>query len=339
MSHSVTLEPFGIEFECGEDETVLEAAFKAGISLRYGCKHGGCGACKATIADGDVDYDDHATAISEEEMDAGIALLCCAFPEEDIVIELDDDYSEEELTPEFPVRIFDASVESVKFVTHDTAHLTLHGKAGDRFDFRPGQFLEIQVPGQEDLWRCYSMANVPNDEGRTELVVKIIPDGQFSSYLQNAKAGDDLQFRGPFGQFYLSDTDAEIIMVAGGSGMAPIVSMLQQLVDESSKRKISFYFGARTDRDLYFLEEIAALGDKLANFQFIPALSEVADDDKWDGETGMITDVLRRHTDNLRGAEGYLCGPPPMIDAAVEVLREKGMFASRIRFDKFVDNS
>lgn len=339
MSYTVTLEPFGIEFTCGEDDTVLEAAFKSGISLRYGCKHGGCGACKATIAEGEVDYDDHATAISEEEMDAGIALLCCAYPEEDIVIELDDDYSEDELTPEFPVRFFDAAVESIAFVTHDTAHLKLQGKPDDRFDFRPGQFLEIQVPGEDDMWRCYSMASVPNDNGCTELVVKIIPDGKFSGYLQNAQQGDELQFRGPFGQFYLSDTDADIIMVAGGSGMAPIVSMLQQLVDEESDRKISFFFGARAMQDLYFLDEIATLGDKLANFQFVPALSAVADGDQWDGETGLITDVLRRHTDNLRGAEGYLCGPPPMIDAAVEVLREKGMFASRIRFDKFVDNS
>ena len=125
MSYTVTLQPFGVEFECGERETVLAAALRAGVSLRYGCKHGGCGSCKAQLSDGDVDYNDHATAISEAEIDNGIALLCCAFPSEDLVIELADDYSEAELQPRYPVREFSARLVQKNFVTHDTTHLVL----------------------------------------------------------------------------------------------------------------------------------------------------------------------------------------------------------------------
>lgn len=339
MSYNITLEPFNVEFECGEDETILEAAFKAGLSLRYGCKHGGCGGCKHQLAEGEVDYNDHATAISEEEQEAGIALLCCAYPEEDIVIALDDDYKLEDLTPEYPVRVFDAEIAGINFVTHDTVHLTMRGTGPEKYGFHPGQYLEIQVPGADELWRCYSMANLPNDNGNTELVVKVIPNGQFSEYLKSASVGDDVIFRGPYGQFQLSETNAEIILIAGGSGMAPVMSMLRQLVSEKSERKVSFYYGARAVKDLYFVDEINALGNQLADFRFIPALSEPAADDNWDGECGFITDVLFRNTDSLRAAEGYLCGPPPMIDAAVEVLKQKGMFNSRIRFDKFVQNS
>jgi len=339
VSYTISLEPFGVDFECGEDETILDAAFKAGLSLRYGCKHGGCGGCKHQISEGEVDYNDHATAISEEEQEAGIALLCCAYPEENIVISLDDDYKLDDLTPEFPVRVFDAKIAGIDFVTHDTVHLRLASNSSDNYGFHPGQYLEIQVPGSDDLWRCYSMANLPNAQGNTELVVKVIPGGQFSEYLKSASLGAAVNFRGPYGQFQLSETQSEIILIAGGSGMAPVMSMLRQLVNEKSERKVSFYYGARAVKDLYFVDEIRELGAQLADFQFIPALSEPSAEDNWTGECGFITDVLARNTNSLRAAEGYLCGPPPMIDAAVTVLKDKGMFNSRIRFDKFVQNS
>jgi NAD(P)H-flavin reductase/ferredoxin len=339
MSYTVTLEPFDIEFPCSEDETVLEAAFRAGLSLRYGCKHGGCGGCKHQLANGEVDYNDHATAISEDEMDRGIALLCCAYPEEDLVITLDDDYQEDELTPEFPLRVYETQVAALNQVTHDTVHLVMNGGEAGNYRFHPGQYLEIRVPGTEE-WRSFSMANVPNNMGQTELVIKLIPGGAFSGYLKDrSKPGDTVEFRGPYGQFQLSETSAEIIMIAGGSGMAPIMSMLQQLVDEKSEREVSFFYGARAVRDLYFVDEINTLGSQLKNFRFIPALSEPTTEDNWEGETGLITEVLSRHAGSLRGAEGYLCGPPPMIDAAVEVLKQKGMFNSRIKFDKFVQNT
>lgn len=339
VGHTITLEPFGIEFPCSEDDSILEAAFKAGLSLRYGCKHGGCGGCKAQLSQGDVEHNNHATAISEEEIDAGVALLCCAYAEEDIVINLED-YEESELTPEFPLRLYSAAVADIRPVTHDTVHLIIEGSELANYKFKAGQYLEIKPPNSIDSWRSFSMANTPNEDGQIELIIKIIANGEFSNYLKDAaKVGDRIELRGPYGQFQLSETSADIIMVAGGSGMAPIIAMLNQLVAEKSSRNIRFFYGARGCKDLYFIDEINALGQQLNSFEFIPVLSALDDEDDWQGETGFVTEVLAKHCDSLRGAEGYLCGPPPMIDAAVEVLKAKGMFNSRIKFDKFVQNT
>lgn len=339
MSHTITLAPFGIEFPCSDEDTVLEAAFKSGLSLRYGCKHGGCGGCKAQLSQGDVEHNEHASAISEDEIDNGIALLCCAYAEEDLVINLED-YDEAELIPEFPLRLYGAKVADIRQVTHDTVHLILESSELVNYKFTPGQYLEIKVPGSAESWRSFSMANTPNESGRVELVVKLIPGGAFSNYLKNtAEVGDNIEVRGPYGQFQLSETSADIVMVAGGSGMAPIMAMLSQLVAEKSSRNIRFFYGARACKDLYFLDEIQALGSQLNSFEFIPALSALDDEDDWHGETGFVTEVLEKHCTSLRGAEGYLCGPPPMIDAAVGVLKGKGMFNARIKFDKFIQNT
>jgi propane monooxygenase reductase subunit len=337
--HTVRLDPFGVEFECDEGESILNAALRAGISLRYGCKHGGCGSCKVQLAEGEVDYPGYAaSAISEAEQDAGIALLCCAHPLEDLVVELADDYSEAELQPRFPMREFSGALRSLDFVTHDTAHLVID-LGGDRIDFGAGQFVEIAAPGS-DQFRAYSMANTPSASDRVELLTKLLPGGLFSSYLrERAALGDRLSLRGPFGQFQIAETAAPIVMVAGGSGMAPIFSMLSELAESGSTRDIVFYYGARSRRDLYWLDRFAALEQQLASFRFVPALSEPLAEDDWQGEVGLITEVIDRHSDSLRGAEGYLCGPPGMIDAAVAVLREKGMFMSRIRFDKFLSTA
>lgn len=340
MSNTVTLMPFGVEFECNEHETVLEAAMRAGISLRYGCKHGGCGSCKVKLSEGEVEYDGHsATAISEAEQDEGIALLCCAVPTEDIVVELADDYSEEELQPRYPVKEFGARLAKKTFVTHDTMHLVLELENGATIEFGAGQFIEVAAPNS-DQWRAYSMANAPSANTRVELMTKLLPGGVFSDYLKNSAAvGDALQMRGPYGQFQIAETAAPIVMIAGGSGMAPIISMLSDLADHQSSREIVFYYGARSKRDLFWLDEIAALGKQLARFKFIPALSEPLPEDNWQGEVGLITAVIERNSDSLRGAEGYLCGPPGMIDAAVSVLKSKGMFSTRIRFDKFLSSA
>jgi ferredoxin-NADP reductase/ferredoxin len=341
VSYRITLEPFGVEFDCGEQDTVLEAAFKAGVSLRHGCKHGGCGACKVQLSDGYVEYEKGPTSISEAEEDAGIALLCCAFPEDDLVIQLEDDYSAEELVPEFPVSRCQMVLADIAWVTDDITHLRLHpSAAGDNFGFRPGQYIEIAPAGSEE-WRAFSMAGAPAVSGQMELLVKQIPSGYFSAYLKDeAKAGDVLDIRGPYGQFGVSETAAPMVMIAGGSGMAPIMSMLRQLAAERSTREIQFFYGARSSGDVFWAEEIMRLGDRLPAFEFIPALSEPGDAQGWQGEVGLITEVVARRTpESLRASEGYLCGPPGMIDAAIETLKAKGMFSTRIRFDKFLTTS
>ncbi len=337
MAFEITLQPFGVSFECEEEETILEASIRQGIQLRYGCKHGGCGSCKAQIADGEVDLEEASTfALMDYERDQGLALLCSAYPLSDVSIELADDYEERDLRNGVPVQDLEARVTTAEALTHDLWHLELELLAPGALEFRAGQYVEVQVPGT-DAWRAFSMANPPSAADRIELLVKILPDGLFSQHVVGAlAAGDTISLRGPYGQFSLIESEAPILMIAGGSGMAPVWAMLQHLRDVGSQRPVTFFYGARRPGDLFWLEEIAELGGALPHFAFVPALSEPTGEDGWQGEVGLVTEVVARRCESLQGSEGYLCGPPGMIDAAVDVLRAKGLFSSRIRFDKFV---
>lgn len=337
MSYTIRLLPFEISFECEEEETILDAALRQGINLRYGCKHGGCGSCKSQIAEGEVDVEEASTfALMDYERSQGLALLCSTYPFSDITIELADDYEEAELRSGVPIREFEARVEELNPLTHDISQLRLALSEPSSMTFEAGQYVEVQVPGSES-WRAFSMANAPSDDGHVELMIKILPGGLFSGILSERLAvGDALTLRGPFGRFVLAETEAPIIMVAGGAGLAPIASMLRALAERNSERTVTCFYGARATRDLFWQEEIEAITKELSSFEFVPALSEPEATDAWAGEVGLVTEVVARRCENLRAAEAYLCGPPAMIDAAIEVLRSKGLFSARIRYDKFV---
>lgn len=336
MSHNVRLVPFDIEFACGEDESILSAALRQGVGLRYGCKHGACGSCKAKVVEGEVDVDDASGfALMDYERDAGMALLCSAYPLENVVIELSD-YDEAELSAARPIKEYSCHVVTVEQIATDIWRLLLATTGPERFLYDPGQFAELCVAGSEH-WRAYSMANLPNDKGRVEFLIKQVPQGQFSTALaERVKIGDELMLRGPYGQFGLNSGHSPIVMIAGGSGMAPILALLRSLAAQGSERPVTFFYGARRHEDLICADDIEALGKALASLVYVPALSEPVVPGDWTGETGLITEVIDRLSGNLRMAEAYLCGPPGMIDAAIKVLKAHGMFASRIRYDKFV---
>lgn len=336
MSHNIRLAPFDIEFACDEDESILAAALRRGIGLRYGCKHGACGSCKARVVEGEVDINEASGfALMDYERDAGMALLCSAYPLEDVVIELSD-YDEAELSAARPVQEYRCQVVGLEQIAADIWRLLLATTGPERFLYDPGQFAELCVAGSEH-WRAYSMANLANAHGRVEFLIRQVRGGQFSTALaERVRIGDDLMLRGPYGQFGLSSGHAPIVMIAGGSGMAPILALLRSLATEGSERPVTFFYGARRHEDLICAEDIEAIGKALASFVYIPALSEPVVSSDWMGETGLITEVIDRLAGNLRGSEAYLCGPPGMIDTSIEVLKAHGMFASRIRYDKFV---
>jgi propane monooxygenase reductase subunit len=336
MSHNVRLVPFDVEFACGEDESILAAALRQGIGLRYGCKHGACGSCKAKVVAGDVDVGDASRfALMDYERDAGMALLCSAYPLEDVVIELTD-YDETTLAAARPISGWTCRIAKLEKISPDIWHLVLASTANAPFEYDAGQYAELRIAGT-DCWRSYSMANLPNADGRIEFFIRHVPKGRFSSVVaEKARVGDEVMLRGPYGQFGISAGHAPIVMVAGGSGMAPILAMLRSLAANRSEREITFFYGARHAEDLICSELMDALRKSLVAFTYVPALSEPSADCEWVGEVGLITDVVDRRTQNLRGADAYLCGPPGMIDAAMAVLRAHGMFGSRIRYDKFV---
>lgn len=335
--HKVYFEPVGIEIEVDEDETVLDAAFRHGVMLMHGCKEGQCSACKSFLLDGDIEMDRFSTfALNENEEEEGFVLLCRAHAYSDLEVELLS-FREEMLGTGVPIQLVYGEVAEIEELTHDMRRLVLKLVDPPEMNFIPGQYAEIYIPGSDDEHRAYSMANTPSSDDRAEFIIKIYPGGRFSSLLDDGlEVGQRMKMKVPFGMFMLKEkSESDIVFVGGGSGMAPILSLLRQMVERGIERKATYYYGARTKKDLFYLDEMKELEEQLPEFKFVPALSEPEDGDEWEGETGMITDVLKRLEGDLSDTEAYLAGPPPMIDAALPVLEMKGIDEDSIFFDKF----
>jgi propane monooxygenase reductase component len=335
--HVVRFEPVGIEIEVGEEQTILRAAAEQGIMLMHGCKEGQCASCKSFILDGDdIELDKYSTfALPDFELEEGYTLLCRAHAFEDVTIELLN-YDEDMIRSGLPIQQGVAEVVSKDAVTHDMRHLVLRLLKPDEIKYFPGQYMDIAIPGTSTV-RSFSMANTSSREsGLLEFIIKIYPDGEFSSYLADKLAvGDRLELTGPFGVFTLREGDADIVFVGGGAGLAPILALLRTTAERGLTRKATFFYGARTRKDLCFEAELHRLEETLPDFRYIPALSEPAGDADWHGETGLITDVVKRHASDLTGAHAYVCGPPPMVEAALPLLATLGVEEKRIYYDKF----
>lgn len=336
--HTVRFEPVGIEIQVDEDQNILRAAAEQGVQLMHGCKEGQCAACKSFVLEGeDIELDSYSTfALPDYEKDEGSTLLCRAHAYEDLVIELLN-YDEEIIRSGLPLRKGVAEVVSNDEVTHDMRHLTLKLIEPEEIKFFPGQYLDITVPGTDES-RSFSMANTPDREGALyEFVIKVYPDGLFSEFLATRlEIGDRLDVEGPFGTFTLRESrTSDLIFVGGGAGLAPVLGLLKSMADRKVERKAVFYYGARQQRDLCFEKELRELEERLPGFRYVPALSEPAGDDDWDGEVGLITDVLARCEPDLTGRDAYVCGPPPMVDAAIPALTDLGVRTENIFYDKF----
>jgi propane monooxygenase reductase component len=338
-THTVRFEPVGIEMEADEDETVLNAAFRQGIMLMHGCKEGQCSACKSFLLDGDVDLDRYSTfALPDFEEAEGWTLLCRAHAYSDLEIELIN-YDEEALHGGTPPRTVAARVTAIEPLTHDITRLCLAVDDDEPFAFKPGQYVDIRIPGGgEDEHRSFSMADLAAEAGALEFVIKRYPGGRFSGLLSDdgLKVGDALDVTGPYGVFTLrASSPRRLVFIGGGAGMAPILCLLRSMAEAGVERPATFYYGARTATDLFHLEELAGLAGRLPGFAFVPALSEAGNGDGWAGERGLITDVVDRMEPDLAEVDAYLCGPPPMVDAAIALLEAKGVPEAHIYFDKF----
>ncbi|HEX4107361.1 MAG TPA: 2Fe-2S iron-sulfur cluster binding domain-containing protein [Solirubrobacteraceae bacterium] len=333
---SVRLEPIEEEIECGDDETVLDAAFRQGFNLVHGCREGQCSACKCFLLEGEVTLKRYSSfALSDTEESQGYTLLCRAMPDSDLVVELlhvDDDYR-----LAHPIVEGRSRVTAIDSLTHDIYRLELEvTDPADTFGFEAGQYVDLVIPGTETR-RSFSMANLP--DGRIELIIKHYPGGAFSSLLaESLKVGDELDFHGPYGSLRLRESDRDVLMIAGGSGMAPVLGLLRELARRGGGRKVAFFYGGRARADLFYGEEIAALVEQIPELQFIQVLSEPAGDDGWDGAQGFVHEAAcaALAAGELTDPEVYMCGPPPMIDAAIDDLTSThGVAEDDIHFDKF----
>jgi propane monooxygenase reductase subunit len=335
--HVVRFEPVGIEIEVGEEQTILRAAFEQGVMLMHGCKEGQCSSCKSFVLDGDdIELDRYSTfALPDFEKQEGYTLLCRAHAYEDLTIELLN-FDEDMIRSGLPIQQAVAEVVSAEHVTHDMRHLVLRLISPGEIKFFPGQYVDIAIPGSDET-RSFSLANTSSRAGgRLEFVIKVYPDGLFSHFLDTTlRPGDRLELTGPYGVFTLREGENELIFIGGGAGMAPILALLRSMAERGITRKATYYYGARGRRDLCFEAELRALEQTLPGFRYVPALSEPAPGDDWAGETGLITDVVRRHATGLAGAHAYVCGPPPMVEAALPLLASLGVAEKRIYYDKF----
>ncbi len=336
--HKVRFVPVDIEIEADENETVLNAAFRQGVSLTHGCREGQCAACKSFLLDGDLEMDKYSTfALPEHESDEGYVLLCRSHAYSDLEVELIN-YDEDIIRLGTPIETFKTTIEAIEPLTHDIRRLVLKFSEPGRFlKFAAGQYVSIQIPGGSEE-RAYSMANTPRTHDRLEFIIKVFPGGLFSGLLDGGfTLGQELEVKGPYGVFMLREKyPTDIICIGGGSGMAPLWSVLNDMAERSVTRKVTYFYGARARKDLFYLDHLRQLAERLPGFRFIPALSMATAEDAWDGETGLITEVLERNLDeNQTRTQAYLCGPPPMIDAAIPVLVRKGISEDRIFFDKF----
>ncbi|GAC1431645.1 MAG: 2Fe-2S iron-sulfur cluster binding domain-containing protein [Ktedonobacteraceae bacterium] len=336
--HKVRFQPVDIEIDVDENETVLNAAFRQGISLTHGCREGQCGACKSFLLDGDLEMEKYSTfALPESESDEGYVLLCRSHAYSDLDVELIN-YDEDIIRLGIPIESFQTTIEAIEPLTHDIRHLVLKlNEPTRRLKFSAGQYISIRIPGGDE-YRAYSMANTPRTKDRLEFIIKVFPGGLFSGLLDGGfTIGQELEVKGPYGVFMLREKcESDIICIGGGSGMAPLWSLLNDMAERGINRKATYFYGARTRKDLFYLDRLQRLEEQLPGFRFIPALSMATAEDAWEGETGLITEVLERNLEaDQSKTQAYLCGPPPMIDATIPVLVRKGISEDRIFFDKF----
>jgi CDP-4-dehydro-6-deoxyglucose reductase len=332
MAYKVKLEPSGKQFPAEEGQSILDAAMHHGINLPYGCRNGGCGDCKGKIVSGQVDYGQYkVTALSDAERDQGYALFCQATPQSDLVLEafeVDDARKVE-------VRRLPCRVHDFRKLTHDIMEVRLKLPASERLQFLAGQYIEVIL--KDGRRRAFSIANSPLEDDFLSLHIRYVPGGEFTEHVFNdLKAKEIWNFEGPLGNFYLRDSSRPAILVAGGTGLGPMKAILETAFDEGIERDFHLFFGVRTSQDLYLTETLDQWQREHANFRWTPALSNPgADDADWSGDTGYIHDVIPRYYDDLSGHEGYLAGPPPMVEAASEALTNLGLATDRLFSDAF----
>ena len=329
-TYEITLEPSGKTITVKEGQTLLDAAIRNGVQVQYGCRHGSCSACKCQVLDGDYQLMDRVSEYSMSfERDEGFVLMCSTLAESDLVIELEEEESD---LPFFPVFDFEAEVVENQACTQDIHMIKLKLEEPIDIPYAAGQFFEFDIPGLDET-RAYSLANRYQDRNIVEFHVKRIGIG--SNYMSDLKVGDQVSGSGPYGNMQLRDRNKDMIFVAGGSGMAPIKSLLEQLFSEDYEKEAWFFYGARSKSDLYLVEEWKDLAKKYPNFHYIPALSQPNPSDEWDGEVGFIADVIARSFENMKDKDAFLCGPPIMIETTCDALSKAGVKGSNIYFDEF----
>lgn len=332
MSKKLTLQPSGLEIDISEQDTILDAALRAKFNMPYGCRNGSCGNCKGRVLSGVVEHDDHAlTALSEADREKGLALFCCARVKTDAVVEC----REIDAVRDIPTLTLPARVEKIDKVSSDVAVLTLRLPPSERFQFLAGQYIDIHASNGKK--RSFSLASAPYESGSIELHIRHTPAGQFSEYVWNEmKEREILRFTGPLGSFFLRENSLKpILLIATGTGFAPIKGMLEQAFKNGIYRQVVLYWGARHLAEIYMPDLPERWQREYVNFTYIPVLSDPLDQDKWQGRTGLVHEAVLEDHGSFAAYQVYACGAPVMVEAAHEALTARGLPQEEFFSDAF----
>jgi CDP-4-dehydro-6-deoxyglucose reductase len=317
MTVTVTVRPSGRQFEVQDDEFVLDAALRQGVVLPYGCKNGACGSCKARVLEGAVEQGQHsAKALSTEEATRGYALPCCAKAQSDLVIEARVVAG----AGDIPVRKMPCRIASITMAAPDVAVLKLQLPANERLQYLAGQYVELML--RDGSRRSYSMATAPHLADQLELHVRHMPGGKFTDALFGAaqpavKEKDILRFEGPMGTFFLREnSDKPIVLLASGTGFAPIKAVVEHAIHKGVARPMTLYWGGRRPRDLYMNALAEQWARELPAFRYVPVVSDALPEDAWTGRTGFVHLAVVQDFPDLSGHQVYACGAPVVVDSA-----------------------
>jgi NAD(P)H-flavin reductase/ferredoxin len=330
--HQVRLMPHGKSFDVRPDETILRAAERQGVTIKYGCRHGNCSTCKYYLLEGDVDFGNASPySLSEREREDGWALLCCATPLGDVVVQ-DDTRADERALPFLAPTEPSAMVLGAEFLGGDMWRLRLGLDSPLRF--YPGQFVELGVPGLEDEWRSYSIASPPAQDRELEFLIKHIDSGAFSGQVPSLEPGTAMRVRGPYGDSYLRRGTDPMLLVGVGSGLAPLMSMLRHAAATKDGRPFTLVYGARTRDGLVLLDELDDLRMQL-DLTLLACVSQPTPTCEWNGFHGRVTQAVQRAVGDATGLDAYLCGKPEMCESVQRLLEAKGLEEGRTFSDPF----
>ena len=313
MTHQVTIRNTGHRFSARDGSTILQSALDAGLVLPYGCRDGACGSCKGKLVDGSIDYGRYSEkALTAQERAQGYALFCQAKPLSDVAIEA----REVRKAGDIQVRKLPARVQKLERAADDAMIVYLKLPANERLMFLPGQYIDILL--KDGTRRSFSMANAPHDDEYVQLHVRHVPGGAFTDYVfQTMKERDILRLEGPFGTFFLREESAKpIVLVASGTGFAPIKALIEAALRKGIPRPMTLYWGARRPKDLYLNALPERWAAEHSGFKYVPVISDALAEDRWDGRTGFVHRAVMEDLSDLSGHQVYACGVPIMVDSA-----------------------
>lgn len=314
---------------------LLFSLMEEGIFIPSACGgKGTCSLCKLKVLEGGGPVLPTETPyLDKEELEEKVRLSCQVKVRNDLKIEIPEDI--------FLIKEFRVKVLGLKDLTPDIKELRLKVISPEEgIRFKPGQYIQLEVPRYKKTrgpeYRAYSLSSPADSRHEVDLVITRVPEGAVTTYVHDfLREGEELIMTGPYGEFYLREPERDILFIATGSGLAPVMSILHRIASEGIERKTTLFFGDRRRHDLYYLDQIKQFEESIPGFTFVPTLSRATEEDQWEGERGRVTDLIEKFVPDQASMDIYICGSPAMVDSCEELLEKKGIPTENIYYDKF----